>query len=80
LARISSWFSMMPLCTTETPPEMCGCAFLSEGTPCVAQRVWPMPMLPCRPCAEASFSSSATRPQERRRCMLPLITATPAES
>ena len=71
---------MMPLCTTETPPETCGWAFLSEGTPCVAQRVWPMPMLPCSPWSLASLASVATRPQLRRRCMLPLITATPAES
>src|SRR2546429_693475 len=25
---------MMPLCTTDTPPETCGWAFFSEGTPC----------------------------------------------
>ncbi len=71
---------MMPLWTTETPPETCGWAFLSEGTPCVAQRVWPMPMVPCRSCAATSFFSSATLPHERNRCSVPLITATPAES
>ena len=37
---------MMPLCTTETWPFMCGCALRSVGRPCVAQRVWPMPVWP----------------------------------
>ena len=37
---------MMPLWTTATPPYECGCAFSSEGRPCVAQRVWPMPVQP----------------------------------
>ena len=38
-------FSMMPLCTMQMLPfvDICGCAFSSEGAPCVAQRVWPMP-------------------------------------
>jgi hypothetical protein len=76
---------MMPLCTTDTPPEVCGCAFFSEGTPWVAQRVCAMPTSPASPCAAASFSSSATRPVERMRFSaawpgLPSITATPAES
>src|SRR5207237_843041 len=51
---------MMPLWTTETPPETCGWAFLSEGTPCVAQRVWPMPIWPCRFCSPASLASVAS--------------------
>src|ERR1700704_967869 len=58
---------MMPLCTTDTPPDMCGCAFFSEGTPWVAQRVCAMPMSPARLCDRASFSKSATRPVERTR-------------
>src|SRR5216683_3102303 len=33
----SRWFSMIPLCTTATPPYLCGCAFSSDGLPCVAQ-------------------------------------------
>ena len=37
---------MMPLCTTETWPFMCGCALRSVGRPWVAQRVWPMPVWP----------------------------------
>ena len=42
----SRWFSMMPLCTTATPPYACGWAFSSDGRPCVAQRVCPMPVQP----------------------------------
>ena len=37
---------MMPLCTIETREVPCGCALLSVGAPCVAQRVWPMPVVP----------------------------------
>ncbi len=37
---------MMPLWTTETLAVMCGCALRSVGRPCVAQRVWPMPVRP----------------------------------
>ena len=37
---------MMPLCTTASRSVACGCALLSVGRPCVAQRVWPMPMVP----------------------------------
>ena len=44
---------MMPLCTTATRSVACGCALLSLGLPCVAQRVWPMPILP----ASGSFAS-----------------------
>ncbi len=42
--RSSSWFSMMPLCTSATlPPTRMGWALRSLGTPWVAQRVWAMP-------------------------------------
>ena len=37
---------MMPLWITTTLPARCGCAFCSDGRPCVAQRVWPMPGVP----------------------------------
>ena len=45
LARSSSAFSMMPLCTTAMRPavSVCGWALTSLGSPWVAQRVWPMP-------------------------------------
>ena len=58
---------MMPLWTTEMPPDMCGCELRSEGTPCVAQRVCAMPMAPESFSLPASFSSSATRPVQRTR-------------
>ncbi len=47
-ARSSRKFSTMPLCTTTVRPLwlMCGCALRELGTPCVAQRVCPMPMRP----------------------------------
>ena len=37
---------MMPLCATATRSVACGWALLSVGLPWVAQRVWPMPILP----------------------------------
>jgi hypothetical protein len=44
--RSSAKFSMMPLCTTASRSVACGCALFSVGRPWVAQRVWPMPMVP----------------------------------
>ena len=46
-SRSSRKFSMMPLCTTASRSVACGWALLSVGLPWVAQRVWPMPMVPC---------------------------------
>ena len=42
----SAKFSKMPLWTTTILPvqSVCGWAFSSVGRPCVAQRVWPMPV------------------------------------
>ena len=37
---------MMPLWTTASRGEACGWALASVGLPCVAQRVWPMPIDP----------------------------------
>ncbi len=39
---------MIPLWITTIRPEAsrCGWAFSSEGRPCVAQRVWPIPKRP----------------------------------
>ena len=44
----SEKFSKMPLCaTTMRPPQsVCGWAFSSVGRPCVAQRVWAIPVRP----------------------------------
>ncbi len=39
-------FSMIPLWTTATLSVACGWALNSVGLPCVAQRVWPMPIVP----------------------------------
>ena len=49
-ARRAAKFSMMPLWTTATRPRasVCGWALTSVGAPWVAQRVWPMPVLPPR--------------------------------
>ncbi len=38
---------MMPLWTTATRSVAIGWALVSVGRPCVAQRVWPMPIVPC---------------------------------
>ena len=42
-----SAFSMMPLCTMAMRPSasVCGWAFTSFGSPWVAHRVWPMPIV-----------------------------------
>ena len=43
---------MTPLCTSATTlsPPTCGWALTSVAGPCVAQRVWPRPMLPGAGC------------------------------
>ena len=74
---------MMPLWTTATSPDWdkCGWLFSSEGSPWVAQRVWPMPTLP-----ESGVLSSFRRRQSSLPRALttsispPRSTATPAES
>ena len=45
-SRSALKFSMMPLWTTASLREACGWALVSVGLPCVAQRVWPMPIEP----------------------------------
>ena len=83
-ARTGSWFSMMPLCTTASWPEMCGWAFFSLGAPCVAQRVCAIPVTPPSFCAATCAASSATRPAALTRFSAGFApsprTATPAES
>jgi hypothetical protein len=60
---------MIPLCTSASLPlpSECGCAFSSDGLPCVAQRVWPMPhrAAPSAPSSSVR-SSSDKRPTLRR--------------
>ena len=78
-------FSMMPLwmrASLPSAPPRCGWAFWSVGPPCVAHRVWPMPVV-------APGSASASR-APRRFTSLParfsvatppsVTSATPAES
>ena len=80
-ARSSTWFSMMPLCTIETSAVPCGCALPSVGAPCVAQRVWPMPVVPPSGRRSSTVPRWASLPSARRRSMCPLTrVATPAES
>ena len=47
---------MMPLCTTATRPDSsaCGWALASVAGPWVAQRVWPMPVVPAKRLGSAS--------------------------
>ena len=61
--------------------EKCGCALCETGAPCVAQRVWAMPVKPDRPVCSTCASRSATRAVLRARCSLPsTCSATPHES
>ena len=73
---------MIPLCTTATRPasSVCGWALASVAGPCVAQRVWPIPVAPAKRLGRAS-PRSRTLPA----CLATRIprlprTATPAES
>jgi hypothetical protein len=60
--------------------SVCGWAFASVGSPCVAQRVCPMPGAPLNRAGQAG-ARSATRPCDLRILSpLRLTTATPAES
>ena len=86
-ARSSSWFSMMPLCTSAMrgsslpTAEKCGWALWVAGAPWVAQRVWAMPVKPPRPSLAAWSDSSATRWVLRVRRSCPsMYRATPQES
>src|SRR6185437_7601993 len=72
---------MMPLCTIETRPATCGCAFASLGTPWVAQRVCAMPVPPGNGSARYNASISRTLPLARtRRIARRSSTARPEES
>jgi hypothetical protein len=60
------------------PGLKCGCALRTAGTPCVAQRVWAMPVPEAMPSSAAWVCNSATRLVERaRRSCPPWCTATP---
>jgi hypothetical protein len=81
-ARSAAAFSMMPLWMTAMRfvPSQCGWAFLSLGSPCVAQRVWAIPGAPLNRDG-SSLSSSRTRPLHLAKRSSPAwATAIPAES
>ena len=46
--------------------EKCGCALAVTGAPCVAQRVWQMPVVPARPVSRTCASRSG-HPRHRAR-------------
>src|SRR5437667_7733606 len=71
----------MPLWTSTSGPDRCGWAFCSDGLPCVAQRVWPIPTVPCSPAPFTVFSRLVSLPTLRRTSIFPSqSTARPAES
>ena len=55
-------FSIIPLWTTETLFDECGCAFRLLGTPWVAHLTWPMPIEPSIFCDNKLFSNLSTLP------------------
>ena len=75
---------MIPLWITATVPsaERCGWALRSVGPPCVAHRVWPMPMVAAGSGRSAStFSRFASLPAFLAELSFPsATTAIPAES
>ena len=62
---------MMPLCTTASCSVACGWALFSVGRPWVAQRVWPMPMVPCSGSLASRVSRLRSLPSARRRVSAP---------
>ena len=78
---ISSEFSIIPLWTTETCSDECGCALTIFGTPWVAHLTWPIPMLPFDGVLKRIFSSSSTLPEHFFSLIVLLVkVANPAES
>ncbi len=74
---------MIPLWITATPPPQstCGWAFRSVGAPCVAQRVWPMAVVPAiEEVSRSAESSSASFPARFTTRRPSFRTATPDES
>ena len=72
----------MPLCTTDTiERQTCGCALDWLGSPCVAHRVWAIPIWPLSR-SFIAFVRVATLPSERTRSIFASAsrTAMPAES
>ena len=86
---------MIPLCTPTTSdstspepervqlPETCGCALIWLGSPCVAQRVCPIPQVPRRALPSSVFSARFPRRPfafTTSASLSPSRTAIPAES
>jgi len=73
---------MMPLCTTAiVSRDTIGCAFFSDGAPCVAQRVWAMQVCASSPSVSTRSCKSATRRNVRSLRRRPSrSTAIPHES
>src|SRR6266567_3792247 len=74
---------MMPLWTSaRVPPQsVCGCALTVLGAPCVAQRVWAIPVCPAGRLVPRAFSSTLIFPAALWTSMRPSsISASPAES
>src|SRR6266545_4630518 len=65
----SAKFSMIPLwITAVTPPQStCGWAFCSVGRPCVAQRVWPIPVVLFDRDAQHRFGPGGPHQEPARR-------------
>ena len=59
---ISLEFSIIPLWTTETSSDECGCAFTWLGMPCVAHLTWPIPRDPLEGLLNKIFSRFSTLP------------------
>src|ERR1019366_1434279 len=80
-ARSSMKFSTMPLWMTATGPALCGCALSSDGRPCVAHRVCPIPMWPCMGESASRWRRFSSLPFARRiSSLLSTKVAMPAES
>jgi len=78
---ISSEFSIIPLCTTETCSDECGCALMTFGTPCVAHLTCPIPIFPFDGVLNKIFSNSSTLPEHFFSLIVSSVkVARPAES
>ena len=82
-SRSTRKFSTIPLWTTTKAPvaSQWGWALRSDGTPWVAQRVWPIPARPRSGASSRRATSRSSLPSAFETATPPLwATATPAES
>ena len=74
-------FSIIPLWTTETVSDECGCAFIVLGMPWVAHLTCPIPTLPSKLILVTFFSKPSTLPSHLISLINPSFNvAMPAES